>query len=109
MLQKAAPGQNTSATFVNICNHLSGVLVRWLEHTNSATTCQVFWFGAWKHPICNHQWEVTPLLVLWFGAGVPPCASGGCQVVTLRHSDKKAGGQVSTVGVPHRRRFWLSR
>ena len=53
--QKAAPGQKAQDTSVPA----------------SATTPQVFWFGAWKHPICNHQWEVSPLLVLWFGAGVP--------------------------------------
>ena len=71
VLQKAAPGQKTTGSPINTCNHHSGVLVRWLEYTNSATTLQVFWFGAWKHPICNHQWEVSPPLVLWFGAGVP--------------------------------------
>ena len=70
--QKAAPGQKAQDTSVPA----------------SATTSQVFWFGAWKHLVCNHpsgvlvrclealacnhQWEVTPLLVLWFGAGVPP-------------------------------------
>jgi hypothetical protein len=39
----------------HLCNHQSGV-----------------GFGAWSHHVCNHQWEAFPLLVLWFGVGIPP-------------------------------------